>query len=58
MCNLFGLRSTDKLGLLAVRDPVGPGHDRHLAAALRSADRVLLAWGRTFTRSLRRARKP
>ncbi|MFO0974480.1 MAG: DUF1643 domain-containing protein [Phycisphaerae bacterium] len=48
MCNLFALRSTDKSALATAPDPVGPAHDAHLRAALRTADAVVLCWGRLF----------
>ena len=43
--NLFALRATDPARLRRARDPVGPGNDRHIAAAAGGADVVLLAWG-------------
>ncbi len=46
--NLFGYRSTDKSALPAVPDPVGRMNDRHLAAAVRAADAVLVGWGKYF----------
>lgn len=46
--NLFAYRSTDKHALLRASDPVGPECDRHLIAAAREADAILLGWGTHF----------
>jgi hypothetical protein len=43
--NLFGYRTRDPRDLARVLDPVGPGNDRHLRKAVRSADLVVCAWG-------------
>ena len=43
--NLFALMSTDPKGLLVAEEPVGPDNDATIQAALRRADRVVLAWG-------------
>lgn len=44
--NLFGMRSTDPMGLLSVDDPVGSGNDAALRAMLAERPRfVVCAWG-------------
>lgn len=43
--NLFALRSTDRRGLRAVADPVGPENDRHIGAAAHRAGLVVAGWG-------------
>jgi hypothetical protein len=43
--NLFGLRSPHPRDLVASDEPVGPGSDRALRAALREAEVVVAAWG-------------
>lgn len=43
--NLFGLRSTNPLGLLEVADPVGPENDEHLMRLALGADLVVCGWG-------------
>lgn len=44
--NLFGLRSTDPMGLLSVDEPVGAGNDEAIRAMLAERPRfVVCAWG-------------
>lgn len=43
--NLFGWRATDPREMRSVRDPVGRGNDRAIAAAAREAAIVVCAWG-------------
>jgi hypothetical protein len=43
--NLFAYRSTNPAELGNVDDPVGPGNDDHIAAAVTSGGPVVVAWG-------------
>jgi hypothetical protein len=43
--NVFALRATSPKHLYAHADPVGPDNDRHLAAMMAQAARIVLAWG-------------
>lgn len=43
--NLFAYRATDVRALKNAPDPIGPDNDRHLAAMIKEADRVIFAWG-------------
>lgn len=43
--NLFALRSTDPRGLRGGVDPVGPGNDDAVVAAVGAADLAVAAWG-------------
>ena len=43
--NLFAFRSASPLELKKVDDPVGKQNDRYLKKAIKSADRVVVAWG-------------
>lgn len=43
--NLFGIVSTDPMGLARVEDPIGPANDAHIADAVGRADLVVAAWG-------------
>jgi hypothetical protein len=43
--NVFGWRATDPADMKAARDPVGPGNDRAIVKAARSAKLVVCAWG-------------
>ncbi len=43
--NLFAYRSASPLDLKKVDDPVGKQNDRYLKKAIRSADKVVVAWG-------------
>jgi hypothetical protein len=43
--NLFGYRSASPLDLRQVDDPIGKQNDRYLKKAIKSADRVVVAWG-------------
>lgn len=45
MCNLYGIRSTDPLGIKRASEPVGMDNDTHIAAAAQRADLVVAAWG-------------
>ena len=57
LVNLYGFRSTDPAGLLAMQDPVGPGNDAAIRRAAREADQILLAWGAAGERDARWARR-
>jgi hypothetical protein len=43
--NLFAFRTASPLELKKVGDPVGKQNDRYLKKAIKSADRVVVAWG-------------
>jgi hypothetical protein len=43
--NLFAYRSASPLDLRHVDDPIGSQNDRYLKKAIKSADRVVVAWG-------------
>lgn len=43
--NIFAFRATDPRVMRAAADPVGPGNDAAIRAALPWADRVICAWG-------------
>ncbi len=43
--NLFALRTADPRELRSHPDPVGPGNDRQLAAAMSRAALLIFAWG-------------
>lgn len=43
--NLFAYRSAIPLELRHVSDPVGKANDRYLKRAIKSADKVVVAWG-------------
>lgn len=43
--NLFAYRSSSPLELRQVEAPVGKQNDRYLKKAIKSADRVVVAWG-------------
>ena len=43
--NLFAYRSASPLDLRQVDDPIGSQNDRYLKKAIKSADRVVVAWG-------------
>jgi hypothetical protein len=43
--NLFAWRATRPRDLRQAREPVGRGNTRHLRAAVRRAERVVVAWG-------------
>ena len=43
--NLFAYRSAKPSDLRQVNDPVGLQNDRYLKKAIKSADRVVVAWG-------------
>jgi hypothetical protein len=43
--NIFAYRATDPRVMRAAADPVGPGNDAAILAALPWADRVICAWG-------------
>jgi len=45
MCNLYGIRSTDPLGIKRAIEPVGLDNDTHISAAAHRADLVVAAWG-------------
>lgn len=45
MTNIFGFRSTDPAGLLAVPDPIGEGNDSAIRWAAAQSGKVLAAWG-------------
>ena len=53
--NLFALMSTNPKTLLDAEDPVGPDNDATIHAALRRAERVILAWGNHGSRHRERA---
>jgi hypothetical protein len=54
--NLFAYRARDPRALVRAADPVGPDNDRHLRAAIRSADLVVCAWGAARVATQRTAR--
>jgi len=64
--NLFALRATDPTELSRASDPVGPGNDERISAAIGRCDLAICAWGahpmagnRADTvRSLLRASRP
>lgn len=43
--NLFGYRTPHPSELKKTKDPVGADNDRYVLAAVRAADKVVLAWG-------------
>ncbi|MBF2073656.1 MAG: DUF1643 domain-containing protein [Synechococcales cyanobacterium C42_A2020_086] len=43
--NLFAFRSSDPQTLRQVADPIGQECDRYILAAVRRAERVIVAWG-------------
>ena len=43
--NLYAYRATDPGDLRDAGYPVGPENDRHIEAAARQCERVVLAWG-------------
>ena len=43
--NIFAYRATDPRDMRRAADPVGPGNDAAILAALPWADRVICAWG-------------
>lgn len=43
--NLFAYRATDPKALRQVTDPIGEENDRHLIAAARRSQTLILAWG-------------
>lgn len=43
--NLFGLRATDPVALMHASDPIGPGNERAVIAAIMRCDTVICAWG-------------
>ena len=43
--NLFAFRSTAPVGLLSLKDPVGPDNDRVIVEVVSNVARVALAWG-------------
>ena len=43
--NLFAFRSASPLELRQVEDPIGNQNDRYLKKVIKSADRVVVAWG-------------
>jgi hypothetical protein len=43
--NIFAWRATDPREMRAAADPVGPGNDAAIRAALAEADQVICAWG-------------
>jgi hypothetical protein len=53
VCNLFAYRTPHPRVLLGAPDPIGPDNDRHLAAAVERASRVVVAWGVIGMRSPR-----
>ncbi len=44
--NLYGFRTPSPRALFLADDPIGPDNDRHLHAAIDSADLLICAWGR------------
>ena len=53
--NLFALRTPTPCALLEAADVLGPGGERALRSALRSADAVVVAWGNVHPRLSGRA---
>ncbi len=45
VANLYAWRATDPTELAGVEDPVGPGNDRWIQAAVEGSDAALAAWG-------------
>jgi hypothetical protein len=43
--NEFAYRSTDRLVLPKVTDPIGPENDHHVLAAAKACDLFIVAWG-------------
>lgn len=43
--NLYAWRSSNPQDLWRQSDPIGPGNDEHIAAALNTASMVVVAWG-------------
>ena len=52
--NLFALRSTDPLGLLAVDDPVGQDNPEAVLTTATEVDLVVCAWGSSSNPQLKR----
>lgn len=45
MTNVFAFRSTQPIGLLGIRDPVGSENDAELVRVAKTSDVIVLAWG-------------
>ena len=45
VANLFAFRAPNAKELFKAADPVGPDNDRWICEAVKSADKVVLAWG-------------
>lgn len=43
--NLFAIRSPDPDVIRKVRDPIGPGNDRHIIDQWQKADEIVCGWG-------------
>ncbi|MGB3691596.1 MAG: DUF1643 domain-containing protein [Spirulinaceae cyanobacterium] len=43
--NLFGYRASKPVTLQNVKDPVGPENDCYLEKSVKSADKIIVAWG-------------
>ncbi len=57
--NLFAYRSPKPVALRTIVDPVGPGNERAIEAAIAKAELVICAWGASIdSRALRGRPKP
>jgi hypothetical protein len=45
VCNLYAIRSTDRLAILKEREPIGVDNDEYIKTYARYADLVMCGWG-------------